>query len=188
MVDEVDRATRVRGDHRQAGRVRLLHRLAERLLGAGVHEHVHGGVRGGELAAAHAAEPRDGHARERAAGGRLARAVARDEEAHAADPAEGLEPLELLLGGDAPHVADDGLAARRDAVPERDRVLHGAVAGVVAVEVDAAPPAGDALDARRREVGGRGAEGARVRSAPWWIHRTSRHTYGAVAASRFRRA
>lgn len=102
VVDEVDRATRVRGDHRQAGRVRLLHRLAERLLGAGVHEHVHGGVRGGELAAAHAAEPRDGHARERAAGGRLARAVARDEEAHAADPAEGLEPLELLLGAMRP--------------------------------------------------------------------------------------
>ena len=43
--------TGIGGDHRQAGRQRFLHDLAERLVLAGVHEDVHAGIGGGEFLA-----------------------------------------------------------------------------------------------------------------------------------------
>ena len=48
---QVARSPRIRGDDRQARRHRLLHRLAERLVFAGVDEDIHAGVRRGELIA-----------------------------------------------------------------------------------------------------------------------------------------
>ena len=49
--DEVARATRIRRDDRHPRGQRLLHRLAERLVLARMHEHVHARIRSGKLGA-----------------------------------------------------------------------------------------------------------------------------------------
>ena len=49
--DKVARTARIGGDDRQTRRHRLLHRLAERLVLAGVNEDIHAGVGGSELLA-----------------------------------------------------------------------------------------------------------------------------------------
>ncbi len=65
VVDDVERAAGRRGHDRDAARHRLLQRLPERLVGAGVHEHVERRVRAGQVLAVQAAEDAGAAARER---------------------------------------------------------------------------------------------------------------------------
>jgi hypothetical protein len=109
------RAARGRRDHRDAAGLRLLHRLAERLVRSGVDEHVEAGVQAGELVAAVLAEE-DG-AGQQPPGLAAGRAVADHDQLDVGHPRGLREQVEPLLRGDRADVPDEHLAARSQPAP-----------------------------------------------------------------------
>ena len=124
VLHEVERSAAAGRDDRDAARQRLLHGLAERLVLAGVHEHVEAGVRLREFVAAW--NPRKVASGSSFSSAGAARAVADDHEPGAGQIGERAQVLDLLLGGEATDVADDRLAVRRVApAPRRAAALPG---------------------------------------------------------------
>jgi hypothetical protein len=112
VAHQVDRAAGGGGDDRDAGRERLLHRLAERLGLARMDEHVERRHRRRQVAAG--AEPEETRPREPSLQACAQWSVAHDHEARAGQVGQTHEAVDLLLGGQATDVADDDLAAGRD--------------------------------------------------------------------------
>lgn len=142
--------------------MRLLHSLAERLLGAGVDEDIERRVRRRELGAAEPPEPSDLHPAQLAEDSRERRPIAHDRHRHARQAAQRGQALHLLLRGDPPDIAHDRLTVRRQPLAQFDGRAGGAIVRVVALQVDPEAPAPQPLHSRRPQVvlgGGGGREG-----------------------------
>jgi len=111
-LDEVERATCGDRHDRDAAGVRLLQGLAERLVLAGVHEHVERRARRGEGLAAQ--RPREVGAGQPGGQFGTSRPVADDDHGRVGKVAQPGQIIDLLLGRQPAHEADDPAAPRGD--------------------------------------------------------------------------
>ncbi len=91
-----------------------------------------------------------------------ARPLPHDDQLRAREVGDRLEVLDLLLGGEAPDVADDRLPARRDGAAP----VVASPRGVESLAVDPARPASEALDSEGRELRGRRRGGGERQGGP----------------------
>ena len=160
VLDEVQGPAGGRRDDGQPGGRRLLERLAERLTGARVDEGVERGIRPGEVVALSQAE--EGRAGQEALELGPGRAVTDEDEPGAGQVRDLDESVQLLLRGQPPHVAEQGLAVGGEGPADGAAACVVAPAGMEERGVDAATPAPDPRYAVAQEVvrgGGRGREG-----------------------------
>ncbi len=135
--------------------MRLLDGLAEGLLLAGVQEDVEAGVGRGERQAGELAQKAHRHPVEFLAQGQHARSVADDRQPDAGHASKRRHPLDLLFGGEPPHVADHDLTRGGEFPAQLSGICSITVSRVVGRQVDASTPALEAPQAGDTQVGHR---------------------------------
>ncbi len=150
VVDDVEQAARGRRHHRDTAGLRLLGGLAERLVGAGVDEHVE--TREDRRQLRSGAESQEGRPGQAPLKGRSHRTVTDDDQPHPGEVLDRVEQVHPLLPGEPAHVADQYLPVGGE-IAAQGRV---AVAWVEPLQVDPARPAGNPVDALAQQHVDRG--------------------------------
>ncbi len=150
VLDDVEQTTGGRCDHRHAAGLRLLRSLAERLVGTGVDEHVQ--ARHDRRQLGPGAEPEERRPVQLPFEGGPHRPVTDDDQAYSGEIRHRVEQMHPLLPGEPAHVADQHLTVRGQSAAQ-SRVT---VAWVEPIEVDAACPAGNPVDALAQQHVDRG--------------------------------